>query len=611
MKRIITVILAVILFSGFSLKAAPVSSDRAMSIARKILSSQPATKAGSGEIRFIWDGEDVATKAMQPAIYVFGRNGGGFVIIAGDDNVTPILGFSDRNEFKVDGMPDNVKWWMERMKAYVRSVTIPEPGVKEQWAEFVGTKSGPIIGTVTDKVEKLTPEWDQGNNDPFYFGNGVHVFNAKCPKQGGNYTLTGCVATALAELLTYQSGQSGVDMPDNGSGLVGGYDPGSGFVAPAQYSLGTVYDWENLRTLSTIADVKDAVDAGNTALLNNLGQLMADLGATVEASYSTSGTSASTEYSPIHLSEHFGFNKAAYYAKASDYSYRKWVDMLKNELEKRPLIYNGYTSGNAGHAFIFDGYGKYEGVDVFHVNFGWGGSNNGYYYHTNLDSENGNYSYNCGAVFDFYPGGSSTYPVKLVAQFRDETYCGVSLQKTSYGYIINYCIKNNGLGDYTGRIKFVRKKKDNSETVLMGPVDYSVYSGTYSWSGRGYFSVDDITFGERVICYYEDGDNWVQLGCVAGNAVAEWPLMPTAFIKTKAEKYQQNEWFEFALMNNSYRYVGTKWTITQPDGTSFEMDQSDYEFQLTQTGIYKIEAATAKSLNGPVIENLVTYIEVK
>ena len=616
MKKLITILCAVILFAGLNLQAAPVSQRQALDIAKKIFAAQPGTKAVA-DVKLIWDGEDVATKGVQPAFYVFGRDGGGFVIIAGDDNVQPVLAISDRNEFKVEGMPDNVKWWMERMKAYVRSSAKQTVEVQAQWEKFIGTKAGDahITGTVKDKVEKLTPEWDQGNNDPKYFGEGIHVFNKKCPKDGGEYSVTGCVATALAELLTYQSGQDGVSMPASASGTVGGYAVGSGYVAPAAYELGTTYKWEQLRSLTNIAAVKAAVDANNTELLDNLAQLMADLGAMVKASYSKDGTSAVTSNAIGALIEHMGFNKAAYYAEASSYSERQWVALLKAELNKRPLIYSGRTTGNAGHAFLFDGYGKYNETDVFHVNFGWGGGDcNGYYYHTHLDSGNGDYSYQCGAIFDFYPKAGSEYPTRLVAAFDDNESPGVRVKEdpSDGTFLAYYSISNLGNNNYSGEIQYYLKKKAGGEPEIIPSAkkEISILSGNGISGYFGYFPINEYTFGDQVICKYYDGSDWVQLGCVTGTAIAEWPLVPTAFIKTKAS-YDKGEYFQFELRNNDYIYAGTKWTITDPNGNTRVLDQSDFEYQLTMTGSYKIEAATAASKGGPVIETIETYITVK
>lgn len=615
MKKLFMLILAGVLVSGSLLQAAPVSSSRALDIAKKIFAAQPATKA-AGDVKLLWDGEEVATKGVQPAFYVFGRDGGGFVIIAGDDNVTPVLAISDRNEFKVEGMPENVKWWMERMKAYVRASAPQTPEIGAQWDKFVGTKAANahITGEVTDKVEKLTPEWDQGNIDPYYFGSGIHVFNKKCPMDGTEYSLTGCVATALAELLTYQSGQAGVDMPASASGTVGGYTPESGYVAPAAYSLGTTYKWSELRTLTNIAAVKAAVDANNTALLDNLAQLMADLGAMVKASYSKDGTSANTAGAVGALIEYMGFNKAAYYANRSSYSERKWLEMLKSELDKRPLIYNGRTTDNAGHAFIFDGYGKFEGTDVFHVNFGWGGGDyNGYYFHTHLDSGNGDYSYNCGAIFDFYPNPSSTYPVKLRAYYANEEYCGIHYYYDTEWECnaISYFIYNYGNAPYNGKIKLAIERKNGTEDAVGAPIDFTVNDGKMSGNAFGPVDIDAVSFGDKLICYYLNGDDWVRLSCVPGEAIAEWPLVPAAFIKTE-DSYNVNDYFTFALMNNDCRYAGTQWTFTDPNGnTTGPLKQSQQEFQFTKKGTWKVEAAVAATDGGTVTETIVTHITVK
>ena len=614
MKKILSFVFICLLAGGTALQAAPVSGSRALDIAQKIFTAQPTTKSGSGQVKLIWDGEEVATKGVQPAFYVFGRDGGGFVIIAGDDNVQPVLAISDRNPFRVEGMPEHVKWWMERMKAYVRASAPQTPEIGAQWEKYVGTKAANahITGTVTDKVEKLTPEWDQGNNDPYYFGSGIYVFNKKCPLDGTEYSVAGCVAVALAELLTYQSGQAGVDMPASASGTVGGYTPASGYVAPAAYSLGTTYKWSELRSLTNIAAVKAAVDANNTALLDNLAQLIADLGAMVEASYSKNGTNANTYAAIESLIEHMGFNKGAYYASESSYTERKWIALLKAELDKRPLIYYGRTKTNSGHAFLFDGYGKYDGTDVFHVNFGWGGGDyNGYYYNTHLDSGNGDYSYRCGAILDFYPDAASTYPVVLEASYYNANTPGIRAEYAEgIGCSVYYCISNMGQQQYDGQIKFSLVKKDGTVNDLVTEelTDLDSYSSIAQsvWCG----DIGTVNFGDKIVCYYLDGSEWKLLGGSIGYAVAEWPLMPAAFIKTEAT-YNLNDYFAFELMNNDCLYAGTVWTFTDPSGNTVTKDQSEQEIQLTKKGTWKVEAAVAAYEGEAVTETIVTHIIVK
>ena len=130
------------------------------------------------------------------------------------------------------------------------------------------------------------------------------------------------------------------------------------------------------------------------------------------------------------------------------------------------------------------------------------------------------------------------------------------------------------------------------------------------------FSISGISFGDQVVCFYkedlskgdDDSSAWKLLPGPIATAISAWPLTPAAFIKTKSS-YKQNDWFDFELMNNDYIYPETTWTITDPDGTTTTHPQSEKDFQLTKTGKYKIQAATAQTA-GTVIENLVTIITV-
>ena len=109
-------------------------------------------------------------------------------------------------------------------------------------------------------------------------------------------------------------------------------------------------------------------------------------------------------------------------------------------------------------------------------------------------------------------------------------------------------------------------------------------------------------------------DNWAWETITAyapvGALIDELPLLPAAFIKTDAA-YHVGDYFQFKLLNNDYLYAGTVWKITAPDGTvSSNLEQSLIEFQLTQAGAYKIEAAVAPVEGDPVVETITTYIEV-
>ena len=639
MKTRVFAFLSALFLFGVSLSAAPVSPGRALDIAKKIFAAQPETKAGGGALRIVWDGEEVATKAaVQPAFYVVARDGGGFVIVAGDDNVRPILAISDHNEFKVEGMPANVRWWMDRMKAYVRATTIQEPEVKALWANLISTKADASVPTadVTNKVEHLTPEWSQGNTYHEGQTDERQLFNSKCPKDAdGNYTFTGCVATAIGEVMTTLSGLYPDVMPTCGTGTIAPYTAISGYVSASTvekpYVLNASYDWANLRQLTGTDAIKAAADNRmHWDWLDNMDQLLADLGAVIHSSYSAGGTGAYVELTAGLMAEYFGFNKAAYYDKAADYSARQWREKLKGQLAERPIIYRGDTSDyQSSHAFVFDGYGTYGGADVFHVNFGWSGYCNGYYYETNLDMGSYNFSWNCGAIFDFYPDPSSTYRkiIKLYSSnmgspfgFR---YTG-SAPAAKGDLILTDWIAylNEGHDPYDGKIRLAVLNEKGDVVQELFERDFTTYPLN---PGDGYIVclneqddvhvAFDISLGDRIVLQYAVDDRnevWekVTSTLLPDSFIDELPLIPLAFIRTE-DSYKVGDWFEFALMNHDRIYAGTKWTFTDPEGKAVTIEQSEREFQLTKKGIWMIEADVASEVGADPVKTLTTYIEVK
>jgi hypothetical protein len=631
-KSIRILFCAFFLLGGITLQAAPVSQSRALDVAKRVFAAQPATKA-AGDVKLIWDGEDIATKsAVQPAFYVFGRDGGGFVIIAGDDNVTPVLAVSDRNVFKVEEMPDNVKWWMERMKAYVRAAKTQTPDIRDQWLAFTATKEGgEITGEVTNKVEHLTPEWNQAA----IRGNRL-VFNSKCPidkKDPTQRTLTGCVATAISEVLTTLSGL--YEMPSHASnGPIAPYTVDDDYketcvaatdVYPydgqtRSYELGVTYQWSELRKLMKSSDLVEASDA----VLDNLDTLMADIGAMMHAMYSAGITLAATGMAPDTMMKYMGISKTAYYDVARNYLPSQWRSMLKNELKDRPIVYTGQNAAGGGHAFVFDGYGTYNGEDVFHVNFGWGGTGNGYYYETNLDlngSETYNFSFECGACFNFYPDPASDYPLilKLTDLGGSEGFNYTSEPPVQAGDNLNMntgTFINIGKTAYSGTLKFVAEKKSGGEPVLLYSYSYgddpSDNEGPFDPAYGDFFSFSvpipfDVALGDKVVCYYSTNaarTEWAKLepSTRNGSVIHELPLMPVPFIKT-ADSYKVNDWFELVMMNIAEPYDNAKWTITEPDGKVLSLVMANQAHKLTKTGTYRIEAKLTK-------ETIVTYIQV-
>ena len=634
MKRIFLILFAVLLTGGMMLQAEPVSESRAREVAMKVLSAQPATKAAAADVKLIWDGEDVATKAaVNPAFYVFGSDRGGFVIIAGDDNVQPVLAISETSQFKVEGMPENVKWWMERMKAYVRSAAVPTPEARSQWAKFADTKSDPVAptdGRLSGGVVHKTPEWDQGNNDEVIFNQ--QIYNVMCPLDGGIRSVTGCVATALGELLTVMSVRYPDDMPTSASvDKLAGYSVPSGYVPAATegswYTLATVYDWEHLRDLTDMTAINNAKT--NTTLMDNLAHLLADLGAMVQARYSKDGTSANTELAPEALAQYMGFNKGAYIDYESNYTTRQWKEKLKTELINHPILYGG-SGVHGGHAFLLDGFALLNGdTDMFYVNFGWSGMDNGYY----VIDDFGDYNNDCEAAFDFYPKSGSSYLYRLQYSYFE----------SSGGYIvpgmrfvdpfdkdndfrIGISVINTGTTEYDGKIRAKLLDKNDGfkadfliysfvshqfeEEMDIDDVDYSYVDGSIYLRLTGN---PDIEFGDKIVVYCTTDEGKTTFAPISGindgTILNYLPLTPAAFINT-GTAYHPGDYYQLELKNYDYVYAGTVWTITKEGGSAVTVDQAEREYQFTEAGTYKIEAAVKVDPSREVVETITTYITV-
>ena len=670
MKRYLTILLATSLaaLTGQALQAGPVSEETAKGIAGRILSAHNNRKGGA-DVKLVWTGEDPGD---QPAMYVYTSGSGGFVIISGDDNTVPVLAISENGQFEADDMPEHVRWWMRRMEAQVRATQTPAEGVKKQWARVAATRAdgdGRVDETqVVDKVGHLTPEWDQGNKDQELFGKGVNIFNKYCPMDGNTLSVAGCVPVAVAEVLTTLSGLYPDVMPATSTGSISEYDAGERLAAATEghpYELGTItsYDWAGLRTLTNVTDIQTALSQGKTELLDQLSYLLADCGAIIQAMYSSDGTGAYSDDIPERFAEYFYTSKRARMEKANKYTPAQWIRMLKAELAKHPVLYSGSTSdGKYGHAFVFDGYGRFNGADVFHVNFGWRSLYNGYYYYNNLHTgEYGEthqpeiWKRDCDAIFDFYPDKNRVttqnrylkmYPGSFSQNWynwgwnsgESTDYAGLSASNITPGSqfelkagVIKYSGMKIGNGDegywYDDKV-YVYLRKKNGTLTQIGATQQNVtlLSNSYnfnttdyeSWAGTINCTIPSgttIELGDCIALYYWDANNTLTpvLFDDDGSVVGELPLTPSAtptpFIR-KESSYKQGDVFPLSLVNYGNSYAGTKWFITYPDGTRVKKPQSYDSFQFTQSGKYKIEAAIKATDDGPVIERVVTIVNV-
>ena len=321
---------------------------------------------------------NVALQCGYTEFYIFNNEDGkGFVIIAADDCVTPILGYSYENNFAAENLPPNLKNWLDGYAEQIRiAVEMRATATEEIRTEWACLRQGKNLPIRSEKsvYPLITTEWGQS-----------YPYNYYCPYNNLIFenTPTGCVATAMAQIMKYW------EYPIHGTGS---HSYNDWFYGQISANFGnTTYQWSSM---------PNSINSNSSQTqINAIATLMFHCGVSVEMNYGYNGSGASIIYDGYNtfcsenaLKDYFGYSSSLQGRKKNDYSESGWIYQLQTELDSyRPILYAGQNPNeNSGHAFICDGYDYY---DRFSFNWGWNGTaNNGWFYINNLNPNNSNYS---------------------------------------------------------------------------------------------------------------------------------------------------------------------------------------------------------------------------
>ena len=416
MKRI-PLILALVLIVAMHSYAERVTSETAQKVATTFLNNNGAKSAQL---------TDLSNEAGFPNLYIFNAEPG-FVVMAADDCVQPILGYSLTDKFDAKDMPENLKWWLkgysDEIQSAINNKTRATSKTAKMWEELAEGKGN--VAKATSVVNPLIQtKWNQNK-----------YYNDLCPavSDGPNgHAYTGCVATAMAQIMKYWS------YPSTG---VGSHSyTWNGQTLNADFGA-TTYDWNNMADYYEyyFANGTDQypiwLSEPSTEEIAAVATLMYHCGVSVDMIYggnSTGGSAAPNAYVSNALMNYFNYKNTAQYKQKSYtnlstgntttyFSDSEWIAMLKADLDAgHPLQYGGQDpNSNSGHAFVCDGYNS---DDYFHFNWGWAGRYNGYFSINNLDTGansgeagagNGVYTRNQDAVFGIEPGSMVPAPTNL------------------------------------------------------------------------------------------------------------------------------------------------------------------------------------------------------
>lgn len=481
MKKTILLITTVFIAAVCYSKEIPL--EDAYKIAGRFFGIESETK-GDGMLRMVWDGKGLASRSVtdSPAFYVFVRTDAeGFVIVSGDDAVRPVLAWSGDGFFDPDDIPSNALWWfdaVEEQVAYLRQTSAASCPVKSV--------------EDTEVLYYQTAEWDQ--NEPY---------NMECPRDNSNnQCITGCVATSMAIVMHQRR------WPDAGTGTIPAYQT-SKAIEVKERMLGEKYDWENL----PFTDASDIRTQWSMEQKKEVARIMADCGAAIGAEYGVSATSASEARAVQALMEYMKYDRSAYLDRRGYYSDEEWFGMLKDELFSNGAVLYSANNDEGGHAFVIDGYSS-DGL--FHVNWGWGGSGNAYYYLFDMNPSGSVYATDHNMIVNLKPdeGGK---PVERIQFYCTETSEGQVLkglyveetdQVTGLPAMITLgCFWNTGMETYSGEFRLGVFDRDMNliQELWTRPVS-EIHPSSYLWFSDIPIKIKEVSFGYRLVAQFYNND---------------------------------------------------------------------------------------------------------
>lgn len=441
MKRLLHIqfLLVLLLALGYSpLQAKRITQWQAQQQAYSFWGKQMPQKAKAKS-------RTATTASPSDAYYVFNNDAGGFVIIAGDDAVTPVLGYTSTGSFDAENLPDGLK---DLLKSYERQIAaLGDNYVANQTATRAAFTGEKLLNTA---------KWNQGN-----------PFNKYTPN---NY-VTGCVATAGAIVMKHHG------YPAKGTGSHSYTLNGKTLSANFEHD----YDW---------ASMPVKYDGTNDAAFDGVARLMADLGVAVEMNYAKDGSGSYIGDLVTALQKYYGYSKLSHLMAIEDVGAEAWNSRLREEIDaNRPVLYAASDPARGGHAFVIDGYKD----ESFSVNWGWGGYCDGFYKIGALNPESvgkptgDKYNVGQSAVFGMQPSDGTEKVSGMgfltnVGELQMLNMNITDVKKGQNGVIFSAPIGNTGDQPYTGEaaVALMNAKGEMREIVSSSSQTFNnLSSGPY------------------------------------------------------------------------------------------------------------------------------------
>ena len=399
MKQLLSIATLLLLIVN-PIKADFVPVDKAQTVAAGVFGKN--TQKSSSTISLLY----VGTVGTDTVYYVFGQADGGFAIIAADDAVNPVLGFSHTSPASE---PIENKMLMRQLDRYgqkisaVRQSGIGSSANLRKWraradstptvdsTQVIDTIS--IIDTVITVGPLLTSAWEQRG-----------AYNDSCP------TFAGCVAVAMGQIMRYHR------WPETGRGwhkYVPSENPEIGQQV-ANFGA-TTYHWDLM---------PDKLNRQHSAAEKSaVAQLLRHAGVAVDMSYTKNGSGSYTCDVLYAMPHYFRYSDSIAMCTYANFSVDEWFKIIRAEIDAgRPVIYSGATSRQEGHAWVVDGYNT-DGY--LHINWGWGGDYDGFFLPDKMILESAHFDREIDAIIGIRPAGSNALLWTMQSSGFEKSYRGI------------------------------------------------------------------------------------------------------------------------------------------------------------------------------------------
>lgn len=555
MKRLFSITIAVL--AAALLSAAPVSLQQARKVAGLRLGAPESVLSAVLDSR-----ASVSLNSTSDApYYIFNNPSGGFAIIAGDDCLSPVLGYSLTGRVDPSRTPVNMKYWLGEVSAAVQQIR--RESLK------------PLLRTLMEWENPVPPatKAEEGRLLALASWYQEAPYNYYCPRipVDDGQSCTGCVATAISMVMLYHQ------WPPCGTGVLPDYEMPyegssySGYYHIPGHALGHEYKWSLMPTVDVSTDQASYVPTEGE---KQVAWLMYDCGIMMEAMYSYEGTGAYSQYIPSRLHKYMYYKKANYVTK--DTYTGDWLTLIKDQIDRGlPVIYGADDPSQGGHQFVVCGY---DPSDKLYVNWGWGGVGNGYYALSSFaPKEMGmKFTRNHDAIVNLEPDRSFTpvpeeqdepmvivpsksdgpaepeieTPSTLYLQgdyYNDELYLGLYLYSGNITRGSTFrmdagVLFNPTSSRYTGYFRFDQCSYDGTFIGTLGTYKKSGKVSTLYINARNTYYIPatsctasfDIALGDKIILSTSTSnttDSWTQVPWVDDiYTIGEYPMIPMNFI---------------------------------------------------------------------------------